>query len=155
MDQPEVDLPAEEEVDQPVAGSSSSSRPKVSKPTMETVGHYPVGSFLVAMYDTSWFLGQVEGCDLDEEKDGYTFVKYMEKKGENKFAFTKSDMMFTLNSDILMSVDHPEPVSNRGFWGLPSETLKKSGEASKGWFIFYLVIRGGLFILFFRLVKIV
>jgi hypothetical protein len=78
---------------------------------------------MVAVYENDWFIGQVEGEDPDTEEEGYTLVKYMEKKGHNRFLWGAQDMLKTRNNDILLLVDPPIPVSNRHM-GLPAATLK-------------------------------
>ncbi len=62
---------------------------------------------------TDWYIGQVEGEDPDQEEEGYTLVKYMEKKGHNRFVWGTDDILKTSNNDILLLVDPPIPVSNR------------------------------------------
>jgi hypothetical protein len=78
---------------------------------------------VVAVYKNDWFIGQVEGEDPDTEEEGYTLVKYMEKKGHNRFLWGAQDMLKCRNNDILLLVDPPIPVSNRHM-GLPAATLK-------------------------------
>ena len=120
-------------------GSLEDSDPDEPQPRRtEPDQNFAVGSFVIAMYEGTWYLGQVEGQDPEDEIDGYTCVKYMEKKGVNKFLFNHKDVLPTLNTDILLTVDHPVPVSNRGFWGLPDEMLCTVGKLVKGnWSIFY------------------
>lgn len=126
------------------AGSSRKDGPS-SKVVPESSDEFAVGTFVVAMYEGTWYLGQVEGCDPDEEVDGYTCVKYLEKKGENKFTFSGRDILFTLNTDILLTVEHPDPVSSRGFWGLPQQTVKEVTKLVKGiWSIFHRTFLGVL-----------
>ena len=119
-------------------GSLEDSDPDEPQPRRtEPDQNFAVGSFVIAMYEGTWYLGQVEGQDPEDEMDGYTCVKYMEKKGENKFLFNHKDVLPTLNTDILLTVDHPVPVSNRGFWGLSDEMLRTVGKLVKGnWSIF-------------------
>lgn len=125
------------------AGSSRKDGPSSKVP--ESSDEFAVGTFVVAMYEGTWYLGQVEGCDPDEEVDGYTCVKYLEKKGENKFTFSGRDILQTLNSDILLTVEHPDPVSSRGFWGLPQQTVKEVMKLVKGiWSIFHRTFLGVL-----------
>ena len=120
-------------------GSLEDSDPDEPQPRRtEPDQNFVVGSFVIAMYEGTWYLGQVEGQDPEDEMDGYTCVKYMEKKGVNKFLFNHKDVLPTLNTDILLTVDHPVPVSNRGFWGLSDEMLCTVGKLVKGnWSIFY------------------
>ncbi len=90
------------------------------------------------MYDGSWYVGQVEGEDPDEETQGFTLIQYMERKGDNKFVWSKKDMLKTLNTDILLKTEPPIPVSSRGFWGLPQQTLKIVEKLVKEWSILIL-----------------
>lgn len=112
---------------------SSQIRCKNMKPA--EVPEYVVGTFVVAMYEGSWYIGQVEGEDPDEELDGFVLIKYMERKGENRFVLSEKDLLKTLNSDILLKIDPPIPVNNRGFFGLPQDTLKRVELLVKEWSI--------------------
>jgi hypothetical protein len=44
---------------------------------------FPVRSYVAAVYDGDWYVAQVEG----EETEGYTLLKYMERKGNNQFVW--------------------------------------------------------------------
>jgi len=90
---------------------------------------YRVGSFVVAVYEKSWYLAQVEGEEEEEETEGFTLLKYMERAGPNQFVWGKrTDRLKTLNSDIIMLVEGgPIPISSR-FVGLPKEVVKKVEE---------------------------
>jgi hypothetical protein len=99
------------------AGPSGLCREQVTSAT------FVVGAFVVAVYDSDWYIGQVEGEDPDQEEEGYTLVKYMEKKGHNRFVWGTDDILKTSNNDILLLVDPPVPVSNRHM-GLPAATLR-------------------------------
>ena len=44
---------------------------------------FPVGGYVAAVYDGDWYMAQVEG----EEPEGYTLLKYMERKGNNQFVW--------------------------------------------------------------------
>lgn len=94
---------------------------------------FPVGGFVVAMYEGFWYIGQVEGEDPEEEVNGFTLVQYMERKGENRFTWSKKDLLKTLNTDILLRIESPIPVTNRGFMGLPQTTLKQVEKLVKEW----------------------
>jgi hypothetical protein len=86
---------------------------------------FPVGSFVVAVYDRNWYLAQVEGEEPENECEGFTLLKYMDRKGHNKFVWGEvNDLLKTINTDILLAVDPPLPNSSR-FWGLPKDDLKK------------------------------
>lgn len=139
-----VETSSDSEAD-PVAGPSGCSKPASTRVKSKNASLYrsqqeefAVGSFVVAMYEGTWYVGQVEGEEPDQEVEGFTLVKYMEKKGENRFYFSQKDLLRTLNSDILLRIDPPIPVTNRGFWGLPQDILKKVGQLVKAWFILKL-----------------
>lgn len=117
--------------------SSSSSAKNVSSSSSQPE-EFPVGTFLVAMYEGTWFVGQVEGEDPDEEAEGFTLIRYMERKGDNRFLYSSKDILKTLNTDILLKTEPPIPVSNRGFWGLPQETVKIVEKLVKEWSILIL-----------------
>ncbi len=44
---------------------------------------FPVGSYVAAVYDDELYVAQVEG----REPEGYTLLKYMERKGNNQFVW--------------------------------------------------------------------
>ncbi len=44
---------------------------------------FPVGSCVAAVYDDELYVAQVEG----REPEGYTLLKYMERKGNNQFVW--------------------------------------------------------------------
>jgi hypothetical protein len=99
----------------PAAGGSWRARPV----------NFPVGSFVVAVYDKAWYVAQVEGEEPEEETEGFTLLKYMERKGVNQFVWGKeSDRLKTLHTDILLKVEPPIPVSSR-LWGLPKDVVKE------------------------------
>jgi hypothetical protein len=80
---------------------------------------------VVAVYDKTWYLAQVEGEEPENECEGFTLLRYMERKGHNKFVWGEvKDMLKTINSDILLMVDPPLPNTSR-FYGLPKDILKK------------------------------
>jgi hypothetical protein len=86
---------------------------------------FEVGSFVVAVYDNLWYLAQVEGEEPEDECEGLTLLKYMERRGYNQFIWGQvSDKLKTLNTDILLRVEPPIPVSSR-LWGLPKNVLKE------------------------------
>jgi hypothetical protein len=109
-------------------GGEGSSKPKRSSRTVgsskekssKVVGGrkqaemFPVGSYVAAVYDGDWYMAQVEGEEPEEETEGYTLLKYMERKGNT---------LKTINKDILCIVDPPIPVSSR-LWGLPKDVVK-------------------------------
>jgi hypothetical protein len=86
---------------------------------------FTVGTFVVAVYNKQWYLAQVEEEPPENECEGFTLLKYMERRGHNQFVWGKvNDILKTINRDILLKVDPPIPISLR-FWGLPKETVKK------------------------------
>jgi hypothetical protein len=65
---------------------------------------FPVGSYVAVVYDGDWYVAQVEG----EEPEGYTLLKYMERKGNNQFVWgSGKDTLKTINKDILCIADPP------------------------------------------------
>ena len=93
----------------------------------KAVSEYSVGEYVVAIYDQDWFIAQVEGEEPENECDGFTLLKYMIRKGKNQFVWEedgKADLLKTINSDILLKVETPIPVTNR-FFGLQKDLVKK------------------------------
>ena len=82
-----------------------------------------------------WLPGIVEGVDPEDERDNYTLVKYMEKKGPNEYVWGKLDLLYTADDDLLCRVDPVVPVNNRTL-GLNQDDLKKSKILPRKWFIF-------------------
>jgi hypothetical protein len=122
------DYDEEEEVDRP-------------KPAPE----HAVGSFVVAVYDGNWFIAQVEAEEPENECEGFTLLKYMERHGNNQFSWgQKIDQLKTINTDILAKVDPPIPISSRHY-GLPKDSVKKIETLFRVlWSIFYLKMLKGL-----------
>ena len=58
------------------------------------------------------------------EEEGYTLLKYMEKKGDNQFIWGKLDLLKTSDEDILLEVDPPIPVTTH-YLGLNQKDYKK------------------------------
>lgn len=86
---------------------------------------YPVGCHVAAMYDKQWYIAQVEPEEPENECAGFTLLRYMERRGFNQFVWgQKVDKLKTINSDIIMKVEPPIPVSSR-LYGLPKDTVKK------------------------------
>lgn len=123
--------------------SSSRAKPRPSSggASSSPAEDFPVGAFVVAMYEGTWYVGQVEGEDPDEEAEGFTLIQYMERKGDNRFVWSKKDLLKTLNTDILLQTEPPIPVSTRGFFGLPSDTLRNVEKLVKEWSILILRIK--------------
>ena len=49
----------------------------------------------MAKYNNLYYIAQVEGEECEEEIDGYTLLKYMERKGRNGFLWVKDDLFKT------------------------------------------------------------
>jgi len=77
----------------------------------------------------------VEGEEPENECEGFTLLKYMERRGDNQFVWGKKDTLKTHNGDILLQVDPPEPVSSRLF-GLPKIVYNEVDKLFRvKWFI--------------------
>jgi hypothetical protein len=101
-------------------------------PDTPVTDSYAVGNFVVAVYESLWYIGQVEGEEPEEETAGFTLIKYMDRKGHNQFVWgVRDDIYKTKNSDILLQVDPPVPVVSDRIWGLPKDTLKKVEDLFK------------------------
>ena len=86
---------------------------------------YQVGSYVVALYESRWYVAQVEGEDPDEETEGFTLLHYMNHKGFNQFSWgEKKDILKTNNKDIICAIGPPIPVSSRAM-GLRKNDLDK------------------------------
>ena len=126
-DQPDADPPDEEE--------------RTRTPT--AAGKHPVGSFVAAVYDKVWYIAQVkkelkivtilhknfpknyifypnaffkkvEGEEEENEIEGLTLLRFMNRIGTNQFYWDKKpDMLRVNNNDILMRTEAPHPVSAR------------------------------------------
>ena len=89
---------------------------------------YPVGSYCLAVYDGNWYVAQVEGEEPENECDGFTLLNFMLRKGHNQFLWGNTkDTLKTINSDILLKVDAPIPVSNRCF-GVAKDVAKEADK---------------------------
>jgi hypothetical protein len=99
---------------------------------------YPVGSYCIAVYDQNWYVAQVEAEEPENECEGFTLLRYMERKGANQFVWGKAvDTLKTINRDILLRVEPPIPVSSR-FFGVPKSVAK---EADKLLMVMWSIIR--------------
>ena len=96
-----------------------------------------VGEYVVAVYDDQWYIAIVEGEDPDEEEEGFTLLKYMDRKGDNKFVWGKDDLLKTKDTDIISKVSAPIKVSSR-FLGLSKDDFHKIVKIMVNWSIFYL-----------------
>ena len=48
---------------------------------------FRVGQFVVAVYDGTWYIGQVEGEEPGDEVAGFTLLRYMERLGDRSHQF--------------------------------------------------------------------
>jgi hypothetical protein len=95
------------------------------EPQPKKTPEYAVGSYVVAVYDGNWFIAQVEGEEPENECEGFTLLKYMDRRGNNQFVWGEAkDQLKTINSDILLRVEPPIPITSR-YWGLPKDIVKK------------------------------
>ena len=117
----------EEDVDEPGPGCAQPA--------------HKVGQFVVAMYDSTWYIAQVEGEEPENECEGFTLLKYMERKGHNQFVWGQvSDQLKTINTDILLTVEPPVPISSR-FLGLPKDVVKEVEKLLRvKWSIIWIVL---------------
>jgi DDE superfamily endonuclease/helix-turn-helix, Psq domain len=108
-------FPTVEPVDcQPRASSSNTGR------------KFTPGSYVVATYEREWYVAQVEDVQ-DNVATGYTRLRYMAKKGRNRFMWEKPDILSTLDQDILMKVPPPVPVTTR-FMGVSEAAAKQADK---------------------------
>ena len=63
-----------------------------------------VGEYVAARYRDIVYEGMVEGEDPDDERDNFTLIKNMEKKGPNKYVWGKLDLLYTSDNDLLCRV---------------------------------------------------
>jgi hypothetical protein len=104
------------------------------------------GTYVVAMYEGQWFLAEV--CeDQKNVQKGYVHLSYMVIKGTNCFAWgAKSDVVLTLEEDIVLDGVIPEPLNSRGYLGLTKTDLKIVQTLTV---VVYLSFLGLLFFLYF------
>jgi len=108
---------------------------RVHKEPPQSQDDFPVGSFVVAVYDRQWYVCQVEGQEEDEEDPAYVLLRYMKRMGNNQFIWTeKPDVLPTLKEDILLKGQAaPIPVSAR-FLGYPTKLAFKLHHMLRFWF---------------------
>jgi hypothetical protein len=74
---------------------------------------YPAESFIVAVYQGEWYLGQVmdkEGEPEAEESDSYLLVSFMERMKGDLFKWpSRSDILNVLKDDVLFRCAPPTP----------------------------------------------
>jgi hypothetical protein len=78
---------------------------------------YPVESFVVAVYQNQWYVGQVQNKEEEpeaEEGDHYVILSFMERiKDNNSFKWPlRPDILNMLKEDILFPCKHPIPTSS-------------------------------------------
>jgi hypothetical protein len=66
-----------------VVGSSKAVGSSKTLRIIKQAEIFPVGSYVAAVYDDELYVAQVEG----REPEGYTLLKYMERKGNNQFVW--------------------------------------------------------------------
>ena len=81
----EKDNSSSKKTDSSSKKKDSSSRKKDERSSSGAAEAYQVGSFVVAIYDGTWYIAQVEGEEPEEETEGYSLLKYMNKVGNNQF----------------------------------------------------------------------
>ncbi len=87
--------------------------------------NFIVGTYVAAVYASLWYIAQVEGEEEEEEVEGYTLLRYMNRRGPNQFFWSdKPDILRTLNKDILMRTPAPIPTSSRNM-GYADGVLKE------------------------------
>ena len=124
--------------ERPKTSREGRSKPKtMPKKTNRWQESLAVGQYVAAVYMGEWYIAQVEGEEEEEEKQGYTLLKYMTKEGHNMFMWSKVDMLSTLHVDILMSTPAPVPTSSRGYCGYDKKVL---GEVEKAFRVGVVVI---------------
>ena len=98
-----------------------------------------VGEYVAARYGDTVYVGIVEGVDPEDERDNYTLVKYMEKKGPNEYVWGKLDLLYTADDDLLCRVDPVVPVNNRTL-GLNQDDFKKIKNIAQKMVYFHFFI---------------
>lgn len=91
---------------------------------------YPVKSFVIAVYQDQWYLGQVlckEAEPEAEESDRYVLLSFMERnKDKNSFKWpNRMDMLNMLKDDILFCCQPPTPGASTSSSRVNSFELSK------------------------------
>ena len=81
----------------------------------------------------------VEGEDTDDERDNFTLIKYMEKKGPSEYVWGKLDLLYTADDDLLCRVDPVVLVNNRTL-ALNQDDSKNIKILPRKWFIYTFLI---------------
>jgi hypothetical protein len=94
---------------------------------------YPAESFIVAVYQGDWYVGQVMNKDGEpeaEESDSYLLVSFMVKmKGEQFKWPSRSDILNVLKDDVLFSCAPPIPGPSTSSSRVNSYRLSKEDLA--------------------------
>jgi hypothetical protein len=99
--------------------------PPASTSSSNIIREFLPGSYVIARYDSDWYIAQVEN-EQANILPGYTRLRYMAKKGRNRFMWEKPDILSTLDQDILLKTPPPVPVTSR-FMGV-SENIAKQAD---------------------------
>jgi hypothetical protein len=125
-DEVEEDETEDEEVEGDVDGDIDGDVDKEDEelPDLDIPSSSRMGSYVVAVYEGSWFLAEVSR-DQKNVTRGYTRLSYMTIKGNNCFSWgPKPDLHVALDEDILLEAVVPEPVTSRGHLGLKKTDLQ-------------------------------
>jgi hypothetical protein len=69
-------------------------------------------------------VAQVEAEEPENECEGFTLLKYMQRIGRNQFVWgAVPDILKTINKDILLKTGPPIPVSS-SYLGYPKDIVK-------------------------------
>ena len=73
---------------------------------------YTPGSYVVAVYQSDWYVGQILDKDGEPEAEGwgndYLFISFMEKTGDLHKWPKRRDVLNTLKADVLFACQPPE-----------------------------------------------
>lgn len=120
----EIESEEDSEEDEPDEPEAEEEQEDETLPDLDTPGSSRMGSYVVAVYEGSWFLAEVSKDQTNVGKD-YTRLIYMQIKGTNSFNWDfKTDIVVTLDEDILLEAVEPQPVNSRGHLGLNKKDLK-------------------------------
>ncbi len=97
--------------------------PPASTSSSNIIREFLPASYVIARYDCDWYIAQVEN-EQTNILPGYTRLRYMAKKGRNRFMWEKPDILSTLDQDILLK---PLPLCllPPGSWVFPKTLLSK------------------------------
>lgn len=87
-----------------------SNEEEESVPVVRKEPEFRVGTYVAAVYDSQWYIAQVEAEEPENECEGFTLLRYMQRKGPNQFVWgEKVDTLKTINEDILSKLPPPHP----------------------------------------------